>query len=840
MRIRTIWCITLLLLCHHPLRAAGVTNELPPAPKPHLQMPALPGTAAAVLPFAVPGSRDAKDAEDSAVVETGIAIPIEAPPVGTPVHIEATTQSKTGDIFTLDGKILILYRDYRIEADHATYDTATQDVTAQGHVTVDGGPSDEHIVADHGTMNLDKHTARFDEVTGTLGVRTVTHDRFVFTAPNPFALTGRALLELGPGRYQVLEGTMTSCRLPDPDWRILANSILIDGDVAHARNAKFTLFKVPLLFLPYATHPVAEQHRQSGILLPIFGNDTTKGFIVGESAYLVLGRSADATLGTEYFSRRGFAPFGQARYRGAGENFASVRFRALLDRLPGTENQGGTDIVADTRRDLDPHTRAVADIEYLSSYVYRQAFEENYSSAINSEVKSSASVTREHNAFAASARFERYQNFRSDTQGDEIRVLHTPELQVDGLDQRIGHTPLLWGGEASAAALSRSETGFQTSRLLPRLDIYPHLAVPLTGAGWHVRAEAGIRDTFYGKSQQSGLPGNVPVAELGESLNRKAFLGEIHLQPPVLERDFSGGLLRRLLHNAELRHTIEPEVTYRYVTGINHYADTLRFDLTDTLTNTNEMEYGLTQRLFLRHLRPRPCKKGDEALGPDKLCGGGTTDWLSWTVAQKHFFNPEFGHAVVPGERNVFATTLDLSGVAFLSSPRRASPIVSRLRLRTTDATDLEWDLDYDARSGRVQASNVFAAYRRGDYFFSVGDARLFNLLPRVTTLPDAPTANPNSTSSQNKFNQVHVAAVFGSPTKRGLSAGTNVGYDFTLNTLQYLGAQTGYNRDCCGFSFEMRRYTLGTVRDDTQYLFAFTLAGVGSAGSLRPMLRVF
>jgi LPS-assembly protein len=86
----------------------------------------------------------------------------------------------------------------------------------------------------------------------------------------------------------------------------------------------------------------------------------------------------------------------------------------------------------------------------------------------------------------------------------------------------------------------------------------------------------------------------------------------------------------------------------------------------------------------------------------------------------------------------------------------------------------------------------------------------------------------------------VHVAAVFGSPTKRGLSAGTNVGYDFTLNTLQYLGAQTGYNRDCCGFSFEMRRYTLGTVRDDTQYLFAFTLAGVGSAGSLRPMLRVF
>jgi LPS-assembly protein len=60
------------------------------------------------------------------------------------------------------------------------------------------------------------------------------------------------------------------------------------------------------------------------------------------------------------------------------------------------------------------------------------------------------------------------------------------------------------------------------------------------------------------------------------------------------------------------------------------------------------------------------------------------------------------------------------------------------------------------------------------------------------------------------------------------------------LNERQYLGVQTGYNRDCCGLAFEMRRYSLGTVRDDTQYLFSFTLAGVGSAGSLRPVSRVF
>jgi LPS-assembly protein len=885
MRTRTTWCITLFLLCHHALHALGVTNELPqagaqsvaqgstpqgkqkPAPVPDsagnptgdtpltpAEDPAFapppvavpgsaPGSAAGAAaestPEAVPDSPTPKPAPlASDVVDTGIAVPIEAPPTGTPVHIEANKQGKTGDVYTLDGDILILYKAYRVRADHAVYNLANSTVEARGHVTVDGGPSDEHIVADHGTVNLDEHTGHFFNVTGTLGVRSVTHDRFVFTAPNPFTITGRELVELGPGRYQVLEGTLTSCRLPDPDWRFLAKSILVDGDVARARNGTFTLFHVPLFFLPYISHPVEQQHRQSGILLPIFGNDTQRGFISGESVYLVLGRSADATLGAEYFSRRGFAPFGQVRYRGIGENFASLRFRALFDRLPGTLNQGGEDLFADGRRDLDEHTRAAADIEYLSSYVYRQAFEENYSAAINSEVKSSAYITRTVNGLAASGRFERYQTFRSDNPGDEIRVLHTPELHLDALEHPLGRTPLVWGGEASAVALSRSEPGFQTSRLLPRLDLYPHLALPVSGAGWTLRGEAGVRNTFYGKSQlPGGPPGSVPV-ESGASLNRAAFTGDVSLHPPTLQRDFSATLVGKVFgRGVELRHTVEPELEYRYVTGVNRFANTLRFDLTDILTDTNELEYGLTQRLFLRHRYPRPCK-GDDALGPKQTCNGGTADWLTWTVAQRHYFNPTFGGAVVTGQRNVFASTLDLTGIAFVSTPRNSSPVISRLRLRTTSATDLEWDLDYDTRNGRLQASNLFASYRLDKYFFSVGDARLFNLTPQVAPLPNAPS--PNSTSTLVNFNQLRVAAIYGSPTKHGLSAGANLGYDFTVGQRQYLGAQAGYNRDCCGLAFEMRRYSLGIVRNDTQYLFSFTLAGVGSAGSLRSVERVF
>ena len=332
----------------------------------------------------------------------------------------------------------------------------------------------------------------------------------------------------------------------------------------------------------------------------------------------------------------------------------------------------------------------------------------------------------------------------------------------------------------------------------------------------------------------------MPVAELGQALNRAAFTADISLHPPTLERDFSSPAVQHLF-GGELRHTIEPELSYHYVTGVNHFANTLRFDLTDALTNTNELEYGLTQRLFLRTLHSRPCK-GEEKPGPANTCGGGTAEWLTWTVLQRYYFDPSFGGAVVPNQRNVFSSTVDLTGVAFLADRRSTSPVLSRLRLRTTSATDLEWDLDYDVHSGRVSASNLFASYRIHDYFFSVGDSRLFNLLPQVTELPNAP--NPNTTSTESAFNQMRLAAVYGSPTKRGFSAGANLGYDFVQSQRQYLGLEAAYNRDCCGLSVEVRQYSLGSgatqVRNDTQYLFSFILAGVGSAGSLTPAFRVF
>jgi LPS-assembly protein len=826
--------MTLYLLLQPRLWAQAVTTELPP---PQSSQKA---TAAGV---------DSLPDDPSLQSTLPEAHVVPQPAQGVPVKLVAQTQSrgslKTSNLYKLDGDVVIYYRNYIVHADSATYNDGTSEIDAQGHMMIDGGPDDEHFEADHGTINADADTGDFFDVVGTLGVERNPRGRLVFTAPNPFALTGREVVQLGQGKYKVIHGTMTSCRLPKPDWRILSQTISLNNGVAKTSNGFFEIFHMPVMYLPFVTHPVNEE-RETGILLPVIGNNTTKGFLLGEGVYMTLGRSADLTIASQYWSKRGWAPNGMFRYRGAGEDFANIHFHSLLDRgLPlsnGTrENQGGIDVSGDGRYDFSTHTTGVVDGEYLSSYVYRLVFEEDYAIAINSEVKSQIFATHEDHDVWTSLRMNRYQDFQSaSVVGDEVRILHLPEIDVDSADRRLGGamsvSPVWWGFSGSAGALSRYDyPSFRTSAEVPRVDFYPRVSMPLHFDGWTFRPNAAFRETWYGKSQFPAELDQIPVVR-GAGTPRSDVEAGFDFRPPALGRDFSEPWLAHLL-GGDVRHTIEPEVDYRYVTGINNFRQILRFDDTDVASNTNELEYGLTQRLFLRHLHPHPCT-GDEALGPDSMCGGGTRDWITWRVAQKYYVEPDFDHAITRGTPNPLNTTLDFTGIDFLTEARHTTPVISRLRMRTTTATDVEWDVDYDAKEGKITSSNIFAGYQHGFYRFQFGDSYV-NVPLGTTPLTTAKTP-PGSPNALNPFNQIHMSAIYGGANKLGPSFGLNAAYDLVHQQLQYGAVQTQYNWNCCGLDFQYRRFSLGSIRDDTEYFYSLNFAGFSNVGDLAHRISLF
>ena len=754
------------------------------------------------------------------------------------VTIKAVSQEKDGPVYKLKGHVEVHYGTYVLYADEMTYNSDTGEATGEGHLVLDGGPDDEHIESSHGSYSLRSESGKFYNVIGTIGVKRIG-GKTVLTSSSPFAFTGKTVEKTGPDHFVVYDGTVTTCELPKPKWKFESHKVVVDvGGNAEIYRSAFKIRDVPVFYFPWASFPTERVARKSGFLIPSFGRSSTNGTLVGDSYYWAINRSMDTTLGAEYYSQRGWAQRGQFRARPSDTSYVLLNYFGVVDR----KHQGGEEAVLNGEGRFLDNFRAVANIDYLSSFVFRLAFSETFTQAVNSEVKSLAFLTNNTNGFSYNALVQRYQNFESTTAGDVVTILHAPSAEISSVDRKLLHTPFYWSFDVSAGGLSRSEPGFSTADLVGRLEVNPSIAMPLSLRGWAVRPELSLRNTVY--TQQLGQGGSVGTA-LSDVINRKALEGSVDLRPPSLSRVFEKEVLGQ-----KWKHVIEPQATYRYVTGVNNFANILRFDSRDILSDTNEVEYGIIQRLFAKRTSEEP--ENCTATGMSSLRIGAPADQLqpwermykpekrschgpqvreivTWEVAQKYFLDPNFGGAVVNGRRNVLSTTADFSGIAFLTEPRHLSPLISRLRVQTSSQTDAEWDIDYDFKEHRVNASTALFNYHFGDYTIGGGDAYV-QALPGITS----------ATTPQQDFNQFRLLFGYGRPNKRGFSGATAFGFDANLGFLQYATVQTSYNWDCCGVSLEYRRFALGAVRNENQFRFNFTLANIGSFGNIRRQEQLY
>src|SRR5579862_3393659 len=761
---------------------------------------------------------------------------------------KAIRQEMQGSLFKLEGNAEIDYGAYVLHADEMTYNSETGEATADGHVMLDGGPNDEHVEATHATYNIKTETGRFEHVSGSIGVRR-RGIRLLLTSSNPFFFSGKVLEKTGPDHYKIYDGTVTTCELPHPKWQFNAHKVTVEvGGTAKIYHTTFGLQGIPVLYLPFATLPAERLPRQSGFLIPNIGTSSIKGEILGESLFWAINRTMDAHIGAEYFSKRGWAPQGEFRARPSDKSFVDLTYFSVLDRgccVPHVD-QGGEEVRLTAEDEFAHNFRGVADVDYLSSFVFRLAFSEVFTQAINSEVRSEAFLSNTTDGYFYNAEMKRYQDFESSTPGDVISILHAPGVELNSVDHQIWHSPFYWSYDTALEGLSRSEPGFSTAPLLARVDLYPTVSVPLRLGGWSFRPQFSLRDTAYTQELLVSSTGGRSVAS--QAIDRKSIEGSVEVRPPVLDRVFDREFLSR-----KWKHVVEPRVRYNYATGVDNFADIIHFDARDILTDTNEVEYALVNRLYAKRVAgKRKCAQpGMPALfvgGPvpqnpvpwirraqpaQTPCDSGpqTREVITWELAQKYFLDPTFGGALVPGRTNIFTSTIDLTGIPFLSQPRHLSPLISRLRVQSSANTDIEWDVDYDFKQSQTNASTVLVNYHVGLFTMGAGDA-LLHIPPEASFLN--PVAEPQS------FNQFRLLLGYGHTDKPGFSAAANVGFDANLNFLQYGAVQTTYNWNCCGLSLEFRRFALGSVRNENQYRFTFALANLGALGNLRRPERLF
>jgi LPS-assembly protein len=845
MTLRKRFLITAAVLCHLLLVLPLVTSQLPPvndAPvTPRAGTPADKSASAASTPCAAAAAAQKED------------LPT----------ICALRQEEEGAIYKLHGAVEIHYGSYVLRSDEATFNADTKEASADGHFALDGGPNDDHIRATRGTYNLELETGRFYDVTGTTGLR-FRANRVILTSTAPFAFSGKVVEKISPDHYLVYDGTITTCELPHPKWQFDARKVIVDvGGNAKIYHSTFLLHGFPILYFPFATHPVQKESRQSGFLMPSVGRSSSKGNIVGEAYYWAINRMMDATVGAEYFSQRGWSQRGTFRAMPTETSFVDLSYFGVIDRGIGSPplKEGGENARLNAAGNIDGF-RAVANVDYLSSFLFRLAFNEVFSQAVYSEVKSQGFLSKSGNGFSVNGFVELYQNFLSTTQGQVIRISHAPSFDSSSVDRRLGHTPLYWSFDASAAGLSRSEPQeCSTSGLVPvctlpfrtgflgRFALSPDISLPLMFRGWSLRPELTLHDTYYTEREP---PAGVGLA-VKDAINHRSLETAVELRPPVLERVFDREFLGR-----KWKHVIEPRIAYRFVTGINDFSNTVKIDERDILTDTHEVEYGFVTRLYAKRAsaNAQDCTAATSDPMMSGLTVGGAAPesvapWMhpnavtspcqpgpqvrevvTWELAQKYFLDPTFGGALIPGQRNMFTTTADLTGIAFVTQPRHLSPIISRLRVETSARTDAEWDLDYDFQENGINASTLLANYHIGPVTIGGGDA--------ILNIPAQTATSSSGSATLPRFNQFRAALGYGRVNKRGLSGASSFGFDAESKQLQFIAAQTTYNWDCCGVTLEYRSYSVANVRHENLFRFTFALANIGGFGSLRRQERLY
>jgi len=735
----------------------------------------------------------------------------------------------------LEGKALLA------RADNMVYNEDTHELLASGNVYYHSFEKNEQIWCDRMEYNTESQRGKFYNVRGESMPKTVVR-RGILSGNSPFHFEGKWAERIGD-KYILYSGWITNCKMPGPWWKLRGPKFdIIPEDRALAYRSTFLLRKMPLFFAPYFYHSLEKQPRHSGFLMPNLVSGSQRGPMVGLGYFWAISRSFDVAYRFFDYNTEAFAH--HLDFRGKpreGTDFDVILY-GVQDRtgiIPGTspaEHYSGLNIYAVGKTDLGHGWTGNVDANYVSSFDFRQEWSGSFNEAIGSEVHSTGSVSKDWSDFRLDIVAARLQNFQSTevplTQpdgetpavADAVLIHKLPDVELSGREHAIWQNLPIWFSLYSAAGLlSRSEPifnsdlnlggpqgntlyeTFQTERFMPRLEFSPHI----TSAWhfWHIDLvpSVGIDEAVYGQSQApnstvSQQLGYVAYQVTGGKLVTSARDFSLDVIFPSLARVFD----KKTIFGDKLKHVIEPRVTYRYVTGIGSDLDrVVRFDETDLLSDTDELEFSLTNRLY--------AKRGDSV-----------SEILTWELKEKEYFDPNFGGAVVPGQANLFAATADLTAYAFVLGPRNSSPVVSMLRASPLNGLAVNWQADYDPRFHAVVDSGLSLDYHWRKYYFSAGNYEVHT--------------NPLLVPYGNQY---RARVQYGDPNKRGWNAGVEAVYDYRQRVLEYTTTLVTYNTDCCGFNVEYRRYNAG-IRDESRFMFSFSLANVGTVGNLKKQDRLF
>ena len=761
------------------------------------------------------------------------------------LKVDAGTQTVSGPkearVFVYEGNVDARIGTYRLQADKVTVYEATNKVLAEGNVVFDQGDQ-QRITGSTAEWNYRTKTGYFINSTGFTN-QTEDGTRMYFTADRVDKISLDTII--------VTNALVTACDEDVPKWSFHAKRIKIKtGDRVRLYSPNLRVKGVPIFYMPYASVSIKRRDRASGFLTPTFGGTGKKGFRLSNAYYQTLGRSADVTVRSDIYTARGIGFGADFRTRANSRSFFNTGFYLVKDRTLGHKadathpDQGGSSFYVEGVHYFPNGFIAAADVNVTSNLAYRQVFSDSIQQAISPEERSQVFVNKDLNEysfnFLARSQVTSLPNSPASTR---IRIRNLPSVEIEKratLLSFVKKLPIYYSFEASAGGESRKETvddlaAFRrdvggdpivSPSMVQRLDYHPRLQVPLYFNGMSLTASAGGRITFYSNSID---PTNRQV--LSRNLTRGYGEFELDFRPPAFYKDY-----HRRNGSFFFRHLIEPYITYRRIFGVHNFDRIIRFDYLDAVADTNEIEFGITNRYFTQRSTENVSSAAVKAARTGKRIPTSTQPYEAFTITVrgKYFFDPTFGGALIPGQRNQFYPINTLSGFSYGGVPRHFSPLNVEARYRPRADAFIDVRTDLDTRGGGVRAFSTTFGINKPlvQAFQTFYYTRAIDLVPSLARFADARGKEPGTLRGSQWS-----PSIFLGDRERGLFGGASFFFDYQKrpgrgnSSLISSTVTVGYNWDCCGVTAQYNTYNVG-VRQEKGLVFSFRLNGIGTFGT--------
>ena len=735
------------------------------------------------------------------------------------------------------GNVDVRYGIYRMQADEITIIEAENKLVAKGSVIFDQG-DDQRITGATAIWNYRTKLGVFEDATGFTNQ---TNDGTVLY------FTAELVERVSLNEIVVTKGKFTACDEAVPKWSFTADKARIKtNDKLRLKNGKFLIKDLPVLIVPFASIPIKKQDRSSGFLLPTIGYSQRKGLRLSTAYYQTLGESADVTLRADVYTSRGLGYGLDLRTRANSRSYFNFGFYAVKDRIFGANadaanpDQGGSIIYAEGVHYFPNGFTAAADVRLTSSLAFRQEFSDGVQQIISpievsqvfvnkscddytlnllarSQVISIPNV-REKTRNLPSINFDKRPSMLSFLNG----VYFSFKTSLEGVSRRE---------EVDDIALYRRIAGTDpvvTPAIAQRFDVYPQLTVPFRTKYFNFTATGAMRVTYYSNSF------NDMRQVVSRDVIRKYGEFAFDVRPVAFAKNFYGKD-----NSFRFRHVIEPYLTYRFVKGINNFNRVIRFDYVDTATNTNEVEFGVTNRFYTRKYTEAISAASQRLLQQDHgqaMSGKAIQPYEIFTLSirAKYFFDKTFGGALIAGRRNQIEPITALSFYTFGGVPRRFSPLSIDATYRPQKTVFVNSRMDVGIAGGGLRAVSATVGYEKPLFklFQTFYYTRAVTLMPSL-----AQYANADGKEAGTLRGSQWSPSLLVGKRDLGLYGGMSFFFDFQnrratqQNPMISSLFTVGYTYNCCSLALQYYTFNVG-VRKENKIVFSFRLNGIGTFGT--------